>query len=596
MSATPDTPRSWRAAAILWAVLTPSHQRRFAVLQVVSVLMAMSTVVGLAAVMTYLAVLANPALIETHPLLSWLSRLLHITRPEFLVVLGGGFIGLLLLSTAVNIGGSRAMGRFAYSVGDRIREVLFAEYLQRDYLFHARARAARLMDNVLFQADRTTQTLLSAQLLLTNAALTLLVIASIAWVNPAVAVGGVLTIVVVYLLFYGSIRRRVGRNGRQQSQLGAERIAVVEESLVGVKYLLLARAQVYFRRRFDTATRALSRSLADTQFIAQSPKYFLECVAGAALIACAGLANGGSTGGAWLAQLSFIGFAGFRLLPAFQQMYYAFVIVRANRSAIESLAFELTGSHRNDAVCTPPHLFDQPAFRGGVELSSVSFRYSPATPLLLDNASLRFDSGAAIGIVGASGCGKTTLVDLVLGLLMPTDGHIAVDGELLDERRIPAWQRSVGYVPQDVMILNASVRENIAFGVDPTGIDDARVRAVACQAGASEFIEALPGGYAAEIAGAGGGLSGGQRQRIGIARALYGNPSLLVFDEATNALDVESERAIIETVIRNRGTRTLLIVAHGAAVIDACDRVYVLRDGVLSERGPRAARLRRVAE
>jgi ATP-binding cassette, subfamily B, bacterial PglK len=261
------------------------------------------------------------------------------------------------------------------------------------------------------------------------------------------------------------------------------------------------------------------------------------------------------------------------------------VVVRSNRHAIESLASELGSAVYEPRVPESPRSKSAPAPVRAVELTGVSFQFSPGTPRVLDNVTLRIPAGTAIGIIGESGSGKTTLVDLIVGLIRPTSGRIEVDGENLDARRVPAWQQSIGYVPQDVMILDASVRENIAFGVAPGEIDDARVREVARQAGALEFIEALPGAFAAAAAGSGGGLSGGQRQRIAIARALYNEPALVVLDEATNSLDAETERAIIDTVVRNRGSRTVVVIAHGAAVIDACDRVYELRGGTLQDRG-----------
>jgi ATP-binding cassette, subfamily B, bacterial PglK len=580
-----------RALATTWRALTPAQRRHFGVLQLVSVLMALSTVVGLAAVMSFLAVLADPTLIEVHGILNSLRRILGFsTQQGFLLALGGVFIVLLMLSAILNLAGSRAMGRFAFAVGDRIRETVFAEHLRRDYLFHSRVGAGRLMDDVLYQADRVAITLFHGLLLSTNAMLTLLIVASIALVNPAVAFGGALIFTGSYLLLYRIMRARVAHNGKLQTDLGGERLAVVEQAFHGIKYLLVAGAQPAFSRRFAAVTRTLSQTFADTLFIAQFPRYILECVAGVALIAGAVLISGAS-GGPWLAKLSFIGFAGIRLLPAFQQMYNALVVVRANRPAIELLA-----SHLGDGV--PVSRVPQSHLRSTrlellreIEMIGVSFQYSPESQPVLNDATIRIPVGHAIAIIGASGCGKTTLIDLIIGLLLPTGGRIEVDGEALDLQRIAAWQQSIGYVPQDVMILDATVRENIAFGVASTEIDDARVFEAARLAGANEFIEAIPDGYRAKLLRVGGGLSGGQRQRLGIARALYHRPSLLVLDEATNSLDASTERAIIDGVIRNRGGRTVLIAAHASAVIEACDRIYELRDGKLHDRGtPQAAR------
>ena len=579
---------------VIWRVLTPAQRRRFVGLQFVSLLMAVSTVAGLAAVMAFLAILADPALIESHSALRALARIAPDSRDDAVVTLGAAFVGLLVASAVLNVAGSRAMGRFSYSVGDRVRETLFAEYLRRDYLFHVRAKVARLVDNVVWQSERVTTTLLQGQQLMTNAVLTVLVVTSIAVVNPVVAAVGVLGIGGAYLLFYWIARRGIGRHGQLQARLSSERVGVVQQSLLGIKYLLVSGAQPLFRRRLGEVTRPLSLSIAETQFIAQLPRYVLECVAGAALIACAAVVSSGAGDRLWLAQLGFIGFAGFRLLPAFQQMYHAFAIIRSNRPGVEHIAAELAARVSNAA--TPAQEAPAPSeFKRDVALVGVSYRYAPDAPLVLDNVSLKLAAGEAVGIVGASGSGKTTLVDLVLGLLSPASGRIDIDGRTLDASWLPAWRTCIGYVPQDVLILDAPIRENIAFGVDPAEIDDARVRDVARQAGANEFIEALPGGYGARISNVAASLSGGQRQRIGIARALYHDPALLVLDEATNALDADTERAIIDAVVRNRGTRTILIVAHGTAVIDACDRVCELRGGSLQERAARPA-LHRVAQ
>jgi ATP-binding cassette, subfamily B, bacterial PglK len=575
------------ALATIFGILTRSQRRHFFVLQAVALLMAVSTVLSLAAVMAYIAVLADPAQVDAHAPLRW-ARQFFGTQREFLLALGGVFIATLVASALVNVFGSRAMSRFAYAVGDRVRVLLFGGYLRRDYLFHLRTGAARVMDDVLYQADRVIVTLLHGQMFITNALLTLLVVVSIAVVSPVVAGVGVLALGGSYLLLFRIVRRRIAHNGQIQTRLGAERMAVVEQAFLGIKYLLVAGAQDSFSRRFEAVIRQFSRTSADTQLMGQFPRYLLECVAGVALIASAAAVSG-SPGSAWLAQLGFIGFAGFRLLPAFQQMYYAVVLIRAQRPAVEALANQLEICRLEPPVPEPGAV--TPLDLRTLELAGVSFRYAPAMPLVLEDVSLRIPAGAAVGIVGASGCGKTTLVDVIIGLLAPTAGRVDVNGAALQTRGLARWHRSVGYVPQDLLILDAPVRENIAFGLAPGAIDDRRVREVAALAGASGFIELLPGGYDAPLGGGSGALSGGQRQRIGIARALYHDPALLVLDEATNALDADTERAIVDAVIRNRGARTVIVITHGAAAIEACDCAYELRNGRLYAAG--AARMER---
>jgi ABC-type multidrug transport system fused ATPase/permease subunit len=325
--------------------------------------------------MSFLVLLSDPSLVEKYSVLAALRRLAGATPRELLGILAGVFSLLLVASALLNVYGLRAIGRFAYSVGDRVREVLFMEYLRRDYLFHAANGAGRLMDNVLNQADRVTVTLLNGQLLITNTVLMLLLLASIAWVNPWVAAGGAVVIAGSYLLFYRVIWQRVARNGRRQVQASGERVAVVEQALRGIKYLLLTRAQPAFTQRFTDANRALSRTVSDTQFIGQFPRHLLEFAAGIALISCAAWFSATLPGGVWLAQLSFIGFAGFRLLPVFQQMYHAFVVVRACRPALEILAGELAEDPAIPVAAVMPAESLAPALRTGVQLEKVSFRY-----------------------------------------------------------------------------------------------------------------------------------------------------------------------------------------------------------------------------
>jgi ABC-type multidrug transport system fused ATPase/permease subunit len=590
--------RTRHAIATLWSALTPVQRRHFVMLQVLSLLMALSSVLGLAAVMTFLAVLADPGFVARHALLDWCWRALGATRPDFIAALGAAFIAMLLLGALINLAGSFALGRFAFAAGDRIRERLFAAYLHRDYQFHLGAGAARLMENVISQSDRVVNTLINGQTLITNATLTSLVVISIAVVNPVIAIAGSAAVAGTYLLMYRMVRRSVANHGRSLGKLGADRAVVVEQALLGIKYLQIARAQAAFARRFDGVTRAMSRAAATTQFLGVFPRYVIECLAGTVLIACAGFVSRGAAAGLWLAQLSFIAFAAFRLLPAAQQMYQAVVVIRANRSTLQNIATQLrTSGALHDFRGSVP-IVRRPAFTDGIELVGVSFRFSAPAPQVLNEVFLRIPAGAVIGIVGASGSGKTTLLDLVLGLLVPTAGRIEIDGEVLDSAVIPAWQQSVGYVPQEVLLLEGSVRENIAFGVDPADIDDRRVREAANRAGISEFIESQPGGYGGPVFSEGRGLSGGQRQRIGIARALYREPSLLVLDEATNALDAATEHDIIDAVIRNRGLRTLIIVAHAVPIIDACDQVFELRDAKLRkiDSPPKITRLRSATE
>jgi ABC-type multidrug transport system fused ATPase/permease subunit len=567
-----------RVLAQAWKLLTGRERRRCIGLQLVSLLMAVTTVAGIAAVMPFFAVLGDPGLIERNGTLRWLQSSLGVTGLQsFTLLLGSSFIVLLALSSVVNLAGSVAMSRFAFRVGDRLRLALFTHYLDRDYLFHARHAGAVLTSRVLYQSDRVTGLLQSGFLFVSNLLTVVLIVVSIALVDARVAFAGLLLLGLSYALVYAAARRRLLANGREQTQAGAERVAVVDQALAGIKDLLVSQSQAPFTRRFAAANAAISRAAANTQLIGLAPRYVLECLAGVTLIIAALILGGRSSSAAWLGELTFIAMAGFRLLPALQQSYFSFVTVRANQNAFDEVAADLA-----EATPIPPRMPVRARAalpRKSVELVGVSFSYDAATPPAVDSVSLRIAAGSTVAFVGPNGSGKTTTADLLVGLLSPQSGRIEIDGEPLTVANRGAWQGGVAYVPQQIYILDATVRENIALGVVPAAIDESRLLEAVRRAGAQEFIDKLPRRYDERLGTRGSRLSGGQRQQIGLARALYRAPSFLVLDEATSSLDEASARAVVTMLRQLRGHCTVVVITHHDAITAACDLRCEFREG-----------------
>jgi ABC-type multidrug transport system fused ATPase/permease subunit len=288
-----------------------------------------------------------------------------------------------------------------------------------------------------------------------------------------------------------------------------------------------------------------------------------------------------------LPTIGVFAFGTMRLMPAMQQVYGAFTNLRTGQRVLDDLHAEYTTAlaELNARPRSAPGGARLP-LREILELDDLSFAYPKAERPALRGVTLRIPAHSTVGIVGGTGAGKTTLIDLILGLLIPDSGEIRVDGRRLDRDTLRLWQQSLGYVPQSIYLVDDSVRANIAFGVPPGQIDDAAVERAARLAALHDFVtNELPEGYATVVGERGVRLSGGQRQRIGIARALYHEPDLLVFDEATSALDNITERVVMEAVNSMQGARTIILIAHRLSTVRNCDVIHLMEHGSVAASG-----------
>ena len=578
-----------RVLARIWRLLERGQRRQLVALQLLSVLMASSAVGGIAGVVPFFAVLADPASIEHSALLRVLYRHLGFTSEgAFVVALGCAFVTLMLVANAINLFGMLAIERFALQVGDSLYVRLFQQYLCRDYEFHLRSNASVLTSNVLQEVGRVSLGVLQQSLVLvTNVVTITFIMASILVVSPRVAVGATLGLGAAYGGVYYVTRSLLIRNGRSQSRYRAERAQIVSESFGAIREIIILNARNFFVRRFEEFCRAFSRVEWMTHAISTSPRNILECVIVFCLVAVALYLRGESGGvGPWLARLSFIGLAAYRLMPALQQAFTAIVNIRANQGSFEHIAADLEQSAGGEKVLSaetnrPWH--DRP--HREIRVHDLSFRYAAERPAALSALSLRIPVGAAVGFVGANGSGKTTLVDVLAGLLIPTSGHVEVDGIILDHTNRGAWRSAIAYVPQNVFLLDTTLAENIALGMPREQIDSERLRLAVEMARLSECVASLPKGYDEKLGDRGCRLSGGQRQRLGIARALYREASVLILDEATSALDMAAEEEIVDTLDALRPSRTLLLIAHRLSALRHCDIIHELKKGRIIRSG-----------
>ena len=586
----PSPHPSIRTLRDLLRALQPEERRRLALIALGLAATALLEVIGVASVIPFLTLVGDPAAADRLPYLAALRDGLGLAGPRaFLIATGLAALLAILTTAAANAALTYAQLLFTHLTGYGLARRLLFRYLDRERLFFAQANSAELAKNVLSETDRVVIGVLTPLTVIASRATSALaVIGFLLLYAPGLALvlgggfGG------LYVGIYLFVRARLARIGARSVADNETRFRVVQETLGALTELKLYGRAEGFAARFDGPARAFARDSAASHVTGQLPRFVIEALAfgGVIVVVLFALAQGLDTAGI-LPLLGLFAFAGYRMLPAFQNIFNALALLRFTLPAARLIVDEL-----GDEPVRAPRDSRRLPFRESLRFEAVRFDYEPGRPTL-SGIDLVVPAGTAVGIVGRTGSGKSTLVGLLLGILAPSAGRIAVDGVGLSPDTLRAWQNRVGYVPQDVFLVDGTIAENIALGLDEP--DPTRVERAARIAGLEAFVAALPEGYATRVGERGARLSGGQRQRIGIARALYHEPDVLVFDEATSALDGETEAAVMRSLRELAGTRTLVMIAHRLTTLERVDTVYVLEAGRVVAAGPPGAVLPGIA-
>ena len=571
----------------LWTTLSPRERRAVLGAQALALVMAFSTLVSVAAIAPFFAVLGNPEVIERH-------RLLHVfyvwggfaSWPAFVRALGIAFVLIVLAANLVNAAGALVLHRLALRIGNELQSCLFREYLSRPYLFHTRTHSSMLHNRVVMETARVTSGILqNAFTLITQAATGALIVACLLFTDPLVCLVLLLVLIGGYLVTYLGLSARLLRVGHAQSDAWSERSRIVNESFAAIRDILLTeREDVH--EQLTSVNERIAHATTLVQLAGLWPRHVMESVAVCALVALALALASRPTGlgPAW-GELTFIGFAAYRLLPALQQIFLSAVRIRADEAALVVIAPDV----RAGRARTVAQARSAPAPWSGhsareIRLEQVSFRYPEAQEPALEGIDLCIEAGATVGIVGGNAAGKSTLLDVVAALLEPTSGVVRIDGVQLCEANRAAWHTQMAYVSQRVCLLDASLEENVAFGMRQA-IDRGRLAEALRDARLEELVASFPAGTRHRIGEQGIELSGGQRQRLGIARALYRGAPVLLLDEPSGALDARAESELLATLQRLHGRCTIVVVTHSRAAARICDRLYELERGRLVSGG-----------
>jgi ABC-type bacteriocin/lantibiotic exporter with double-glycine peptidase domain len=570
------------------ALFTPKERRRGYLLLAMILVMAVLDTIGVASIMPFMAVLGNPEAVETNKWLAMIYGKLGFSDPkDFLFFLGVAVFVLLVTSICFKALTQWALLRFTnmrnYSLSCR----LFKGYLERPYEWFLNRHSADLGKNILSEVGEVVSgVVIPVMQMLAHGAVVLFMVGLLVIVDPSLALYVSLVLGGAYFFIYLVIRRYLARIGKDRVLANKQRFQVAQEALGGIKEVKIFGREQAFYRKFTAPALRFAQHQANSQVMGQLPRYALEVVAfGGVLTLALVLFRTNDDFSHVLSILAVYAFAGYRLLPALQQVYAHVSKLRFGLAALDSLYNDavLTCKNSEGKIKDPVGSFVPSRC---INLKGVFYSYPGAKISALSGMDLKIPVNTTVGLVGSTGAGKTTTVDILLGLLWPDCGGLFVDGTPITKSNVREWQNVVGYVPQQIYLVDDSVAANIAFGIPKDEIDMDSVVRAARIAELHDFVSSeLPQGYLTLVGERGVRLSGGQRQRIGIARALYHDPAVLVFDEATSALDNLTEQAVMSAVHNIRKHKTIVLIAHRLTTVRNCDCIYLLKTGSVAACG-----------
>ncbi|MDA7815680.1 ABC transporter ATP-binding protein/permease [Porticoccaceae bacterium] len=568
-------------------LLTSSERKKGLIVLLLVMGMAMLETLGVASVMPFLAVLGNPDMIDSNMFLNSLfntGQNFGVTTPDdFLIFLGISAFSIIIFSAIYRSITQYVMNRYIETRRHSISKRLLEIYLKQTYSFFLDRNSNEMIKTILSEVDqlignvfRPAFNMISYSIVIVML-LTLLII-----INPWIAFTAALLMSFLYTLVFQSQKNKLKNLGEIKVLSNQDRFMAIGEIFGGVKDIKLRGLEQNYINRFEKPSIKFANAHAARETIQQVPNYMIEAILFGAMLMLAVTiiaTSGGLDGdalGYMLPLLGLYGLAALRLKPAITVVYQGVVSLRFNRAAIDEIHNELNLNTPKDSLDV--NQSNPLKAQKIISLENVSYTYPNSQIPTFKDLNLEIKVGSATGIAGTTGAGKTTLVDVMLGLLRPTHGNICVDGTPISDSNLRAWQNLLGYVPQDIFLTDSTIFENIAFGTLAKEIDREQVEHCAKLAQVHDFIvEELPEKYETLVGERGVRLSGGQRQRIGIARALYHNPEILVFDEATSSLDSATDLAVMEAIDNLAKQKTLIIIAHRIDTLKNCDNFVLMR-------------------
>lgn len=569
----------------LWGHISRPRRKQLALLLALMVLSSFAEVLSIGAVLPFLGVLVDPASVFGHARVRPILATFNVhTSGQLIGFLAVAFSLAAILAGAMRLLLLKASARLSFTTGAELSVSIYRRTLFQPYSVHVSRNSSEVISGILAKTTNVIYGIIMPLLTLFSASIMLVVVGgALISVDPLISLVAMGGFGLIYAVVIKKTRHRLNAGGQSIAQQSTQLVKAMQEGLGGIRDILIDGTQHAYCQKYRDADAALRGAQENNQYISQSPRYAIEALG---MVAIAGSAYfliqvpGGNAKA--IPVLGVFALGAQRLLPVLQQAFASWSSIQGAQASLRDTL----------------HLLDQPMpeyagqgpaspipFRQSITLRNVSFRYTVNTPWVLRCVNLHIAKGSRVGFIGTTGSGKSTLLDIVMGLLLASEGELAIDGVSVNKRNMRAWQAHIAHVPQTIFLSDATIAENIAFGVPSSLIDHDRVRRAAQKAQVAATIESWSGQYETMVGERGVRLSGGQRQRIGIARALYKQADVIVFDEATSALDTETERAVIEGIECLGDELTVFMVAHRLSTLRSCTQVVELVDGVVQQSG-----------
>lgn len=567
----------------LWLHISIRRKRHLKLLILFMILTAFFEIVSIGAVLPFLAAMTDPSLILDYEVVKNILYSINVkTESDFLFVFTMAFCCAALLAAIMRLILLYVTSKLSYMIGAEMGINIYNKTLYQPYLVHAKRNSSDVISVISVKVQMIIVNVLAAILtMITTAILAITIIVFLISMSPLVAFLVILFFGAIYSMLTSFTRKKIIEGGQIISDESTKIVKVLQEGLGGIRDIILDGTQKFYSGLYSRSEIRLRKAQIKNQVIRESPRFLMEGIAmiGIAILAYSMSAENGVSKA--LPLLGAVAIGSQRLLPLLQNGYNGLIKLRGSLAAIEDVLKFLEQEERVLAKLSDNS--QKLPFKDYIELKNISFRYLEDGPDILNGTELRIPKGSRFGFIGKTGSGKSTLIDIIMGLLEPGSGYIKVDGTELDSNNIKLWQNNIGHVPQAIYLSDESIAENIAFGMAKENIDMNRVKEAAGKAQISETIDAMPQKYDTKIGERGVRLSGGQRQRIGIARALYKKVDLIVLDEATSALDSKTEKEIME-IFQSLGTNvTLIMIAHRISTLKNCNKIIEVDQGNLKE-------------